>query len=628
MEKRIVPLALSMKLFLLPLASVLLVLLCGCPAQKPVALTSTSPHATAPTLDGAKASTVVEAPGHAASPATAEHVQNDQALIAAAKLAYDSGVALYQSGQYQRSRVDFDRAVDIFLSSGRDLKHDPMLNDAFENTVDKINALELDSLQQSNGFSQQDQTPVEVANDVTFPVDPNVLAKAKAELKFTRSDLPLVVNDYVASYINYFTNTRKGHNTIENSLAREGRYQAIVQQTLTEAGVPKDLIFLAIAESGFRPRAVNARSGAGGMWQFMPYGDYGLVRNAWVDERFDPKKSTQAYARYIKELHNQFGDWYLAMAAYDWGPGKVQRAVQRTGYADFWELYERNVLPAETKNYVPIIVAAAIMAKNPAQYGLENIPADPPLLSDTIATNSQINLNLVADLAGTTVDEIQQLNPALLRMSTPENMAYDLHLPPGAGTLFQQRLAIVPEEHRNSWRLHIVNQDDTLDSIAQNFHVRVNDLVAANQLQSDDPVHAGEALIVPVAPPPVVTAHMRYRARRGDTIVTVADRFGVTTGQLRRWNGIRSNHLPVGRVLYVSEPVTGRRRSSRSGRTVETRNRHRSGGLHPSASVRRANATRSSHSRPAAVHPSGTRGAIAQKHSSVHSSLHHKKHVG
>lgn len=604
--KRIVHKLLSMKSFFLPAASGLLVLLCGCAAQKPGVRAVSTAHATAPTLRQSNTQVAKTAAPPASSPRVENHTEQDQTLIAAARQAYESGVNLYQAGQYQTARADFDRAVDIFLTSGRDLKRDTVLGDAFENTVDKINALELDSLQQSNGFSQQDQTPVGVANDVTFPVDPNLLARAQAELKFTRSDLPLVVNDYVASYINYFTNTKKGHNTIENSLAREGRYRAIVEKTLTDAGVPKDLIYLAIAESGFRPRAVNARSGAGGMWQFMPYGNYGLVRNGWVDERFDPQKSTQAYARYIKELHNQFGDWYLAMAAYDWGPGKVQRAVQRTGYADFWQLYERNVLPAETKNYVPIIVAAAIMAKNPTQYGLEDIPADPPLLSDTVTTNSRINLNLVADLAGTTEDEIQQLNPALLRGSTPEDMPYDLHLPPGTGKLFTQRLAMIPDEHRGSWRFHIVNQDDTLDSVAQMFHVKLRDLIAVNQLPPNDPVHAGDALAIPVPPPRVVTVRTRYRARRGDTIVTVADRFGVTTRQLRRWNGIRSNRLPVGRLLYVSEPVRSRHRSGRDGG-------HR---RRPSASARRARHGKS--------HASPTSRGLAEKHSSTN---HHRRNA-
>jgi membrane-bound lytic murein transglycosylase D len=601
-----------MKYLLLPIASGMLLLLCGCPAQQPGAPAGSSPHATAPTLGSGTAGATAETNSPAATPtATSEdRAQQDQALIAASKQAYDTGISLYQAGQYQAAREDFDRAVDIFLTSGRDLKSDTVLNDAFEQRVDAINALELDSLQQSNGFSQQDQTPVGVANDVTFPVDPNLLARAQADLKVTHSDLPLVVNDYIAGYINYFTNTKKGHNTIENSLAREGLYRAMVEQVLTDEGVPKDLIYLAIAESGFRPRAVNARSGAGGMWQFMPYGDYGLVRNAWVDERFDPEKSTRAYARYIKELHGQFGDWYLAMAAYDWGAGKVQRAVQRTGYADFWELYQRNVLPAETKNYVPIIVAAAIMAKNPSQYGLSDIPVDPPLRSDTVTTDSNINLRLVADMVGTTMEGIQELNPSLLQMSTPNDFSFDLHLPPGTAPLFQQRLVLVPEEHRNAWRFHIATQDDTLASIAQTFHVTTKELAAANGLHTDDSLHASEALVIPVPPPPISSAHMRYRVRRGDTMVTLADRFGVTTSQLRRWNGLHGNRLPVGKTIYVSEPVRTHHRRGRNQHGTSGSSAHRSSKVH--------SGTHSSSGSKA--HHSGS-----SSHAKTSSSTHHKK---
>lgn len=557
-----------MKRFLLPIACGLALVLCGCPAQKPAKTAGVSKQATAPTLKTPaqmeQASTPEVQSGGAVSAETAKRnqAQQDTTLIAAAKQAYADGVTLYGAGQYQEARADFDRAVDIFLTSGRDLKSDAKLNDAFNNTVDAINSLEMESLQENNGFSEQDQAPVEVANEVTFPVDPNLLAKARADLKFTRSDLPLVVNDYVASYINYFTNTRKGHNTLVNSLAREGRYRAMVEKTLTDAGVPKDLIYLAIAESGFRPRAVNPRSGAGGMWQFMPYGDYGLVRNQWIDQRFDPVKSTEAYARYIKELHAQFGDWYLAMAAYDWGAGKVQRAVQKTGYADFWQLYQRNVLPAETKNYVPIILAAAIMAKNPTQYGLTDIPTDPPMQTDSVQTDSAINLFLVADLVGSTPSEIEQLNPALLRMSTPAGMTYDLHLPKGTGTLFEQRLAAIPAQHRDAWRYHIVTADDTVGSIAQTYHVKTAELEQANNLQVGNALQVGEGLAIPVRPK-VVSRNRRYRVRRGDTIVTLADRFGVTTAQLRRWNRIRGNRVRAGRLIYVAEPVRTHRYSSR-----------------------------------------------------------------
>ena len=160
-------------------------------------------------------------------------------------------------------------------------------------------------------------------------------------------------------------------------------------------------------------------------------GAYGLARNGWFDERFDPEKVSKAYAKYMKMLYDQFGDWYLAMAAYDWGPGNVQRAVMETGYADFWELYKRNVLPAETKNYVPGIIAAIIMAKNPEQYGLDRLVPEEPVVSDTVTVDYAIDLRLVADVTDASLPEIVALNPSLLRMTTPRDMTFDLHLPVG-----------------------------------------------------------------------------------------------------------------------------------------------------------------------------------------------------
>ncbi len=262
------------------------------------------------------------------------------------------------------------------------------MQDEFNRIVDGVNGLEMEALKQGNGFvPNEEPTPAEAASEVTFAVDPNIVAKAQADLATTKSDLPLVVNDYVATYINFFSNSERGHNTLLHSFERAGRYKAMIQRVMAEEGVPQDLIYLAVAESGFQPRARNPQSGAGGMWQFMPQGNYGLVRNQYVDERFDPEKSTRAYARYMKFIHDQLGDWYLAMAGYNWGAGNVQRAVEKTGYADFWELYKRHNLPAETQNYVPEILAAIIIANHPTQYGFNDITLDPPVLTDTVTVN-------------------------------------------------------------------------------------------------------------------------------------------------------------------------------------------------------------------------------------------------
>ncbi len=306
---------------------------------------------------------------------------------------------------------------------------------------------------------------------MTFAVDPNIVAKARADLATTKSDLPLVVNDYVAGFINFFANSQRGHNTLLHSFERSGRYKAMIQRVMAEEGVPQDLIYLAVAESGFQPQAVNRRSRAGGMWQFMPHGNYGLARNAYMDERFDPEKSTRAYARYMKFLYDQLGDWYLAMAAYDWGAGNVQRAVEKTGYADFWELYKRNELPGETRNYVPEILAAIIIANNPKQYGFDDVTLDPPVLTDTVTVNYSLNLRLVSDLVGAPVDELEALNPSLLRLVTPPDTSFDLHLPAGTATLFDERIALVPEARRNSWRYHPVAAEDTLASVAREYRV-------------------------------------------------------------------------------------------------------------------------------------------------------------
>src|ERR1035438_10074493 len=357
----------------------------------------------------------------------------------------------------------------------------------------------MEALKLGNGFvPNEEETPAEVAEDVTFEVDPKIVAKATADLATTKSDLPLVVNDYVAGVINFFANTKKGHNTLLHSFQRAGRYKAMIQRVMAEEGVPQDLIYLAVAESGFNPRAIGpkTRSGgrAGGMWQFMPRGNYGLVRNSYVDERFDPEKSTRAYARYMKFIYDQLGDWYLSMAGYDWGAGNVQRAVEKTGYADFWELYKRNNLPKETKNYVPEILAAIIIANNPKQYGFDDLTLDPPVLTDTVTVNYSVDLRLVSDIVGAPMDELMALNPSLLRLTTPPDAPFDLHLPAGTATLFSKRIAAIPEPKRNAWRYHRVAAEDSLASVAREFRVTAPELAAANHLRSSESLEGVEAL--------------------------------------------------------------------------------------------------------------------------------------
>jgi membrane-bound lytic murein transglycosylase D len=536
-------------------------LLTGCVPEAGVGKgTVKSPQATAPALK--PSAPAAPATAQATSPVTPATPQI-QALIDAVEVAYQSGVANYHAGKLQTAKADFDRAVDLMLSSNFDLRNEAQLRDEFDRVIDAVNTLEMEALKQGNGFAPKiEPAPVDIANDVTFPVDPTVKAQAIAELKTTQSDLPLVINDPVAGFISYFSS--KGRGTLMRSLERAGRYQAMIAAVLAEEQLPQDLIYQAVAESGFQPQAVN-RSGAGGMWQFMPYGVYGLNRNGWYDERFDPEKSTHAYARYMKLLYSQLGDWYLAMAAYDWGPGNVQKAVERTGYADFWELYRRNALPQETKNYVPIIIAAAIMAKNPQQYGLQSLTPDPPLVTDTVTTDYSVDLRLVSDLVEAPVQEINDLNPSLLRMSTPGDAPFALHLPAGSKDLYQKRIAEIPVDKRNQWRFHKVVSGDTLVAVARDYHVTPSEIAFVNQLDAGEDLSSTDSLIIPV--PPASSSKSRltlYKVAHGDTLVTVADRFNITVQQLRRWNHLTAAHLEPGRRLYVAEParVTNSSRSS------------------------------------------------------------------
>ncbi len=534
-----------------------LALLAGCPREDAAV---PSANATAPPLTSQQSTTDAnrKSASTAQSNDTAANAYRAQQIINQAEKSYRSGVDNYKAGRLDAARADFDLAVDTMLASGLDLKGDPQLSEEFERLLNQVNALEMDALKQGNGLSPViEAAPLdEAASEATFTANPELTAKLKKELNVSSSDLPLVINDQVAGYIGYFANSPTFHAHMLRSMERAGKYKEMMQRVLKEEGVPQDLIYLAVAESGFQPQALNAKSGAGGIWQFMPTGAYGLARNGWVDERFDPEKSTRAYARYMKGVYNQLGDWYLAMAGYDWGPGNIQRAVMHTGYADFWELYRRNALPAETKAYVPQVLAAVIMAKNPEKYGLDRMVPMPAVVFDTVTTNYAIDLRLVADVTDASVQEIVALNPSLLRLRTPPDTDFDLHIPVGTKDVYLDRLKAIPEDKRASWRFHNVRPGESLESIASNLHSRASEIAEANSIGAGETVAPGDELVIPVATSSSSAGHpQHYTTKRGDTLVTVADRFNVSSEDLRKWNHLSSSVIKPGRSLAVSEPV-------------------------------------------------------------------------
>jgi peptidoglycan lytic transglycosylase D len=555
-------------------------------AQKPVTLV---PPATAPALKPAPAvapqaaSEPVQAPAEnkqedssaekAASPEAAPAEAQPKSdpvsdLIAKAESEYQAGLANHQAGKNEDAKHNFDNALNALLSSSYDIRSDERLQKEFDRIVQGINDLYPGGTAEEAEASQEPQqksepAPIDTTNEIAPAADASTKAKAEADLKKTQSDLPLMMTDQVAGYIAYFSDFNRGRGVFERAYARSGRYRDMMMQTLKKEGVPQDLIYLAQAESGFHPHAMS-RVGARGIWQFMAGRGlgYGLHHNMYVDDRQDPEKSTRAAARHLKDLYNQFGDWYLAMAAYNSGPGTVQAAVKRTGYADFWELYNRNVLPRETKNYVPIILAVTIMTKNPSQYGLDSVAMEKPDDYDTVTLDYPVDLRLVADCVGTTTDELQDLNPSLLRLSTPRTGSFQLHIPAGTKDQYQTTIAAIPPDKRLWWRYHTVHSGDTIMVLARTYHTTAKQIEEANHLDGPE-LESDAKLIIPVAPgkrpsdSATYARHItRYKVHKGDTVDSVAENFGVSAQQLRRWNGIRGNSLAGRRVLALHLPIS------------------------------------------------------------------------
>src|ERR1700690_1482831 len=475
-------------------------------------------------------------------------------LIQRVKEKFAAGEANYKEGHLEAARRDFDDAVDWMLEIGYDPNSEPKLSELFDRVVETVYTYELQAFRAGDGFQEAPAVPapIDEVAEMTFPVDPRLKARAEEAAKNISHDLPLTVNDEVLSFLNFFR-TPRGRAIVEAGLNRSGRYRDMISRVLREEGVPQDLIYLAQAESAFQPLALS-RAGARGMWQFVAYRgmEYGLRHTWWIDERQDPEKATRAAAQHLRDLYGQFGDWYLAIAAYNCGPGNVQQAVERTGYPDFWELYKRNVLPKETKNYVPIILALTLIAKDAAHYGIQVAP-ETPVATDVVKPGRAIDLRLVAETIDVDVETLRTLNPSLLRMATPDNAEFVLHLPKGTSERFSAEIADIPADKWVSWRRHRVETGETLTSIAKKYRVTAGAIADANDLQRGEGLEAGQKLIIPAARPVEETKSrlVRYRVRKGDTLGGIADQFSVTGEDVRKWNGLKTGKVNRGMVLRI-----------------------------------------------------------------------------
>jgi membrane-bound lytic murein transglycosylase D len=399
-------------------------------------------------------------------------------------------------------------------------------------------------------------------------------------------DFPLSYHPRINFYLDYFTH--QGRPVMERWLARSGRYEEMIRVRLRSEGLPEDFFFLALIESGFNPYA-RSRAGAGGIWQFMPYTGriYGLNITYWADERRDPEKSTEAAIRYLKALYARFGDWTLAAASYNAGEGRIQRAIERTDTEDYWEMIDHTYLKLETRDYIPRMIAAAIICKNPGAFGFDGIQKEKPVHIETVTVPDATDLRVIASLCGSTFQEIKFLNPALLRWCTPPGQEFQVNVPAGKAEAFKTAYQNLPPEDRITFRRHVVGEGETLSVIAERYHTSIYPIMQMNGIRNKHRIIAGASLIIPVpldrAPavqrPKYAKARHRnipsrparpekedldkkglkgytYVIQEDDTLWEISQRAGVNATEVKRWNNIRFHRsLKPGQeiVLYLPE---------------------------------------------------------------------------
>ena len=524
-----------------------------------------------------------------------------QSLIDQSEASYQEGRRELELGHLDRARRAFDRALDILLAAPGGARTEPRLRDQFDRLVDRISALELMALADGDGFSEKPSEPASIdmlfgLSDEEVAATESLTKTVESDLARTAHDIPIPLNDRVLRYVELFQGRLR--NFIQEGLDRGAQYLPMIQSVFRAEGLPLDLAYVPLIESAFKPNALS-RANARGVWQFMrPTAIENGLRHDWyVDERQDPEKSTYAAARYLKTLQAMFdGDWHLALAAYNGGPGRVRRAMKQSGLNDFWKLSasRRRYLPRETREYVPMILAAVIIARNPAQYGFT--PPDPSSVPavETVTVTGPVDLRRVAEWIGEPVSTIEQLNPELRRWTTPlRSDGYVLRVPAGTAAVVQARLDQTPPSERGALNWHTVKRGETLTTIARKLGVRRTDLAEANYLSVRSPLRAGQKLVVP-RPPAVLMAsrpdrpvpavassstgdrvarasftpsngthtdgrvrHV-YRVRRGDTLSKIARMYHTTVSQLKEWNRLQSSRINPGQrlTIYLPSPAS------------------------------------------------------------------------
>jgi membrane-bound lytic murein transglycosylase D len=411
-------------------------------------------------------------------------------------------------------------------------------------------------------------------DDFILEVLPKDRNKQKQEF-----DIPIVINAKVEQFIQYFqTMARKA---FSNWLARSEKYIPFMRNHLKENGLPEDLVYMALIESGFNPYAYS-RSKASGPWQFIYLTGkrYGLRSNWWIDERRDPEKSTIAAAKYLKDLYDMFECWYLAAAGYNAGEGKIATAMKRYRTEDFWELTKYRYLKQETKNYVPQMIAAALIAKDPEKYGFVGIEYQEPLRYDKVKVPEVTDLRLIAQACEVAVEEIKDLNPELSRWCTPPDFPdYEIKIPFGKKDLFLKNFETLYQGERVRFKIHIAKKGDSFPKIARLYRVDLEPILEINRLNKKSRLSAGMNLLIPLPKDPdpkqanttkkkpdgmdqnSKPVETLYTIKKGDSLWSIANEMGVNIGALSRWNNLHpekklmpGDKLKI-RTNKISDPV-------------------------------------------------------------------------
>ncbi|HXV64827.1 MAG TPA: LysM peptidoglycan-binding domain-containing protein [Vicinamibacteria bacterium] len=506
----------------------------------------------------------------------------------------ERGETLAAEGRWVAARLAFDRALDLLLTIPGGIESTPEAKALYDEAIATIHEAErLHQARMTDELATSEPAEEAAVDVLTSEVSRMESASAleaaerESDLLDRGYDLPVVENARVQSIIKMFQGPRR--EWFQEALDRSGHYLSMFRAVFAEEGLPRDLVYLAMIESGFKDRAVS-RAGARGIWQFISATGrlYGLRQDFWIDDRFDPEKATRAAARHLRDLMEEFDDWYLAMAAYNAGARRVHRAIAQTGSRDFWTISARRRLPRETRSYVPLILAAVVIAKDPVAYGFTPSTASPRDY-DVVRLEHPVDLETAAQSTGTDVEELKRLNPELRRWVTPlDHGDYPLRVPKGMAHDFREAIAAIPADERVRFGTHVVRRGDTLSRIASRYGTTVEALASANHIRSRSLIHPGQVLTVPVPSgsqqwSDEASAFQRdsveldgrevYVVRRGDTLGAIASSFRMSLADLRRLNGLASAETRIhpGQRLVVSPtaaPPSSPRRPSTAGGDV------------------------------------------------------------